>query len=84
MQNPDLVAQTLATDPSCTGVPLDNENLWDPAIPDLVYPSINGLCARSIRNGAYGYNFQYLGNGRHMVDGADHADAQLSGVSGHR
>jgi prepilin-type processing-associated H-X9-DG protein len=40
-------------------LPLDNEIFFDPSLPDNT----------SIRNGAYGYNFQYLGNSRNMVDG---------------
>ncbi len=62
VQNPDQVANYLAlpgADTTCTSVPLDNEIFFDPALPDNT----------SIRNGAYGYNFQYLGNSRNMVDG---------------
>jgi prepilin-type N-terminal cleavage/methylation domain-containing protein/prepilin-type processing-associated H-X9-DG protein len=61
-QDPDLVATALAlpgADTTCTLIPLNNEIFFDPALPEN----------RSIRNGAYGYNFQYLGNSRNMVDG---------------
>ncbi len=61
-QDPDLITAALAepgADTTCTDVPLDIEVFFDPAMPDN----------KSIRNGAYGYNFQYLGNSRNMVDG---------------
>ncbi len=59
VQNPDAVSAAVLTDPTCTDVLLDNEIFIDPALPD----------GKSIRNGAYGYNFQYLGNSRNLVDG---------------
>ncbi len=49
-------------DSTYTQVPIDNEIFFDPAIADDVN-------AKSIRNGAYGYNFQYLGNSRNLTDG---------------
>lgn len=62
VQNPDALTVYLSNplnDPTCTTVPLDNEIFFDPELPDN----------KSIRNGAYGYNFQYLGNSRNTVDG---------------
>ena len=61
-QNLDALLAAGTSDPSYTNVPLDNEIFFDPSLTDAQY-------AQSIRSGAYGYNFQYLGNNRHMVDG---------------
>jgi len=58
-QNPDAIKAAGTADPTYTSIPLDNEIFFDPALPDQT----------SIRNGAYGYNFQYLGNSRNLVDG---------------
>ncbi len=58
-QNPDAIRLAGTADPTYTLVPLDNEIFFDPALPDQ----------KGIRNGAYGYNFQYLGNSRNLVDG---------------
>ncbi|MEI8372870.1 MAG: DUF1559 domain-containing protein [Planctomycetota bacterium] len=58
-QNPDAILAAGTSDTTYTSVPLDNEIFFDPALPDNT----------SIRNGAYGYNFQYLGNSRNLVDG---------------
>ena len=44
-------------------MPLDNEIFFDPSL------SLAGTNIYSIRSGAYGYNFQYLGNSRNMIDG---------------
>jgi prepilin-type N-terminal cleavage/methylation domain-containing protein/prepilin-type processing-associated H-X9-DG protein len=49
-------------DPTYTQVAIDNEIFFDPAMAD-------DASAKSIRNGAYGYNFQYLGNSRNLTDG---------------
>lgn len=49
-------------DPTYTQLSIDNEIFVDPAMNDEAN-------AKSIRNGAYGYNFQYLGNSRNMTDG---------------
>lgn len=67
VQNPDAITAAVAagttTNPTDTtftfNVPLDNEIFFDPALPDQ----------KGIRNGAYGYNFQYLGNSRNLNDG---------------
>jgi prepilin-type processing-associated H-X9-DG protein len=59
VQNPEAIGAAGTSDLTYTSVPLDNEIFFDPALPD----------GKSIRNGAYGYNFQYLGNSRNMVDG---------------
>ncbi len=61
-QNPTAVAASVAAgDATCTSVPLDNKV--------LVCPNMDGADVASIRNGAYGYNFGYLGNSRRVVDG---------------
>jgi prepilin-type processing-associated H-X9-DG protein len=59
VQNPDAILAAGNSDPTYTNVPLDNEIFFDPSLPDQ----------KSIRNGAYGYNFQYLGNSRNLTDG---------------
>ena len=59
VQNPDAILAAGKADLTYTYVPLDNEIFFDPELPDN----------HSIRNGAYGYNFQYLGNSRNLVDG---------------
>ena len=59
VQNPDALIAAGNADTTYADVPLDNEIFFDPTIPEQT----------SIRNGAYGYNFQYLGNSRNMVDG---------------
>lgn len=65
-QNPDEVKKCLTAAPpyvpldtTCTQVPLDNEIFTCPSLADN----------KSIRSGAYGYNFMYLGNSRNLVDG---------------
>ncbi|MBX9788824.1 MAG: DUF1559 domain-containing protein [Pirellulales bacterium] len=65
-QNPDVILAAGITDPTYTLVPLDQEVFFDPALAPN-NPSFPDQ--RSIRNGAYGYNFQYLGNSRNLVDG---------------
>lgn len=61
-QNPVAISAAGNADTTYTGVPLDNEI--------LVCPSMSvGPDSQSIRNGSYGYNFQYLGNSRNVVDG---------------
>ncbi len=68
LQNLDALSAASQTnlgsnsDPTYTQVPIDNEIFFDPSFTDE--PN-----AKSIRNGAYGYNFQYLGNSRNMTDG---------------
>jgi prepilin-type processing-associated H-X9-DG protein len=68
LQNVDAIANASQAnlganyDPTYTQLPIDNEIFFDPAMTD-----VNN--AKSIRNGAYGYNFQYLGNSRNMTDG---------------
>jgi prepilin-type processing-associated H-X9-DG protein len=68
VQNLDAITAASQTnlgsnyDPTYTQVPIDNEIFFDPAMND-------DANAKSIRNGAYGYNFQYLGNSRNMTDG---------------
>jgi len=56
------------SDATYTLVPLDNEIFLDPSLQDpKPDPTANGGLATnltSIRNGAYGYNFAYLGNSR--------------------
>ena len=66
-------------DATYTLVPIDNEIFLDPAFldpnPD---PTANGGLAtniNSIRNGAYGYNFQYLGNSRTIDDQGDYPNS---------
>jgi len=60
-QNPDMILAAGPSDPTYTQVPLDNEI--------FLCPSLSTPDSASIRNGAYGYNFQYLGNSRNLVDG---------------
>jgi prepilin-type processing-associated H-X9-DG protein len=59
VQDPDAILAAGSLDTTYTQVPLQNEIFFDPELPNN----------RSIRNGAYGYNFQYLGNSRNVVDG---------------
>jgi prepilin-type processing-associated H-X9-DG protein len=61
-QNPDAILAAGTADTTYTLVPLDNENLVCPSMSD-------GANRLSIRNGSYGYNFQYLGNSRNLMDG---------------
>jgi prepilin-type processing-associated H-X9-DG protein/prepilin-type N-terminal cleavage/methylation domain-containing protein len=65
-QSPDAIAAAGTADPTYTSVPLDNEVFFDPA---MVATNPSFPDNRSIRNGAYGYNFQYLGNSRNLIDG---------------
>lgn len=65
-QNPDAIIAAGPADPTYTLVPLDNEVFFDPAM-SATNPTLPDH--RSIRNGAYGYNFQYLGNSRNLIDG---------------
>jgi prepilin-type processing-associated H-X9-DG protein len=60
-QNPDMIRAAGTADPTYTSVPLDLEI--------LLCPSLTTADSLSIRNGSYGYNFQYLGNSRNLVDG---------------
>jgi prepilin-type processing-associated H-X9-DG protein len=60
-QNPDTILAAGTADTTYTGVPLDNEIFF--------CPSLTTADSASIRNGAYGYNFQYLGNSRNLLDG---------------
>jgi prepilin-type processing-associated H-X9-DG protein len=66
VQNPDAITAAGTSDLTYTNVPLDNEIFFDPALTDTD-PAVTN--SKSIRNGAYGYNFQYLGNSRNLVDG---------------
>jgi prepilin-type processing-associated H-X9-DG protein len=66
VQNPDAIAAAGNSDTTYTNVPLDNEIFFDPS---LIDPTPTFANSKSIRNGAYGYNFQYLGNSRNLVDG---------------
>ncbi len=63
-------------DATYTLVPLDNEVFLDPGFQDTnPDPTTSGGIAtgfNSIRNGAYGYNFQYLGNSRTIDDLGDY------------
>jgi prepilin-type processing-associated H-X9-DG protein len=70
VQNPDAITAAGTSDTTYTSVRLDNEIFSDPSMLNnparaSVIPADNF----SIRNGAYGYNFQYLGNSRNMNDG---------------
>jgi prepilin-type N-terminal cleavage/methylation domain-containing protein/prepilin-type processing-associated H-X9-DG protein len=68
-QNPDACLASLAADPTCTGVPLDNPILLCPSMEAGTASVLNSNDYLSIRNGSYGYNFGYLGNNRTLVDG---------------
>ncbi len=65
-QNPDAILAVGTSDTTYTNVPLDNEIFLDPSLTDSDPATAN---SKSIRSGAYGYNFQYLGNSRNLVDG---------------
>jgi prepilin-type processing-associated H-X9-DG protein/prepilin-type N-terminal cleavage/methylation domain-containing protein len=62
-------------DATYTLVPMDNEIFFDPSIqdanPDPTSSSGLATSFNSMRNGAYGYNFQYLGNSRTIDDLGD-------------
>ena len=62
-QDPDTLLAVGAADPTYTNVPLSNGT--------LLCPSLDATSGSyfSIRSGAYGYNFGYLGNNRTMLDG---------------
>lgn len=60
-QNPDAILAAGVADPTYTSVPLDNDI--------FLCPSLIAADGASIRNGAYGYNFLYLGNSRNLIDG---------------
>ena len=66
-------------DATYTLVPLDNEIFLDPSLQDPnPDPTSNGGLAtnlNSIRNGAYGYNFAYLGNSRTIDDQGDYPNS---------
>ena len=66
-------------DATYTLVPLDNEIFVDPAMvdPNPDPTSAGGLASNvtSIRNGSYGYNFQYLGNSRTIDDQGDYPNS---------
>jgi prepilin-type N-terminal cleavage/methylation domain-containing protein/prepilin-type processing-associated H-X9-DG protein len=66
-------------DATYTLVPIDNEIFLDPGMEDAnPDPTTNGGLAssvNSIRNGAYGYNFQYLGNSRTIDDQGDYPNS---------
>ncbi len=62
-----------------TLLPLDNEIFLDPSLidPNADPTSVGGTATtvNSIRNGAYGYNFQYLGNSRTIDDQGDYPNS---------
>ncbi len=66
-------------DATYTLIPLDNEIFLDPSLqdPNPDPTSTGGLATNinSIRNGAYGYNFQYLGNSRTIDDQGDYPNS---------
>jgi prepilin-type N-terminal cleavage/methylation domain-containing protein/prepilin-type processing-associated H-X9-DG protein len=68
-------AQSAGGDATYTLVPLDNEVFLDPGLedstPDPTASAGLATTVNSIRNGAYGYNFQYLGNTRTIDDLGD-------------
>ncbi len=70
----DAAAST-GGDATYTLIPLDNEIFLDPSLqdaaPDATASSGLATTINSIRNGAYGYNFQYLGNSRTIDDQGD-------------
>ena len=72
-------AVSVGGDATYTLVPLDNEIFLDPGLEDAVPdPTVSGGLASSfysIRNGAYGYNFQYLGNTRTIDDQGDYPNS---------
>jgi prepilin-type processing-associated H-X9-DG protein/prepilin-type N-terminal cleavage/methylation domain-containing protein len=72
-------AVSVGGDATYTLVPLDNEIFLDPGLEDAVPdPTASGGLAtsiNSIRNGAYGYNFQYLGNTRTIDDQGDYPNS---------
>jgi prepilin-type processing-associated H-X9-DG protein/prepilin-type N-terminal cleavage/methylation domain-containing protein len=61
-QNPDACKAAMGADPTCTNVPLTGKTYLCPSL-------TAGSNSTSIRSGAYGYNFAYLGNSRNMTDG---------------
>lgn len=69
-------AKSAGGDATYTLVPLDNELFLDPSFqdpnPDPTAAGGLALSYNSIRNGAYGYNFQYLGNSRTIDDLGDY------------
>jgi prepilin-type processing-associated H-X9-DG protein/prepilin-type N-terminal cleavage/methylation domain-containing protein len=66
-------------DATYTNIPLDNEIFLDPALldPNPDPTNAGGLATNvsSIRSGAYGYNFQYLGNSRTIDDQGDYPNS---------
>jgi prepilin-type N-terminal cleavage/methylation domain-containing protein/prepilin-type processing-associated H-X9-DG protein len=66
-------------DATYTLVPLDNEVFLDPGLqdptPDPTASAGLATTVNSIRNGAYGYNFQYLGNSRTIDDHGDYPNS---------
>lgn len=66
-------------DATYTLIPIDNEIFLDPALldPNPDPTSTGGLATNvnSIRNGADGYNFQYLGNSRTIDDQGDYPNS---------
>jgi prepilin-type processing-associated H-X9-DG protein len=67
-------------DATYTLVPLDNEIFMDPALQDpapdpTMASGVLATTINSIRNGAYGYNFQYLGNTRTIDDQGDYPNS---------
>jgi prepilin-type processing-associated H-X9-DG protein len=69
------LAVSVGGDATYTLLPLDNEIFLDPSFqdtnPDPTSSSGLATTFNSIRNGAYGYNFQYLGNSRTIDDQGD-------------
>jgi prepilin-type processing-associated H-X9-DG protein/prepilin-type N-terminal cleavage/methylation domain-containing protein len=72
-------AASAGGDGTYTLIPLDNEIFLDPSLqdPNPDPTSAGGLATNvnSIRNGAYGYNFQYLGNSRTIDDQGDYPNS---------
>ncbi len=66
-------------DATYTLIPLDNEIFFDPSLqpPNADPTAAGGLATNlnSVRNGAYGYNFQYLGNSRTIDDQGDYPNS---------
>lgn len=66
-------------DATYTLIPLDNEIFLDPSFqdtnPDPTAAAGIATGFNSIRNGAYGYNFQYLGNSRTIDDLGDYPNS---------
>ena len=71
-------AASAGGDATYTLIPIDNEIFLDPSFQDRTpirpRPGV-ATNFNSIRNGAYGYNFQYLGNSRTIDDQGDYPNS---------